>query len=131
MLPSLEGDTHRRFLLLPNTLAVHSLPFVLGGFPFGSKKAITFPLAYLPHPMVIWKMKATNEGEEEVLVPAGRIMCHKIKLQTAEWFSRFAFGDKIYFWIRKVAPHILVKHNHPFARESSELISYQESDAHD
>jgi hypothetical protein len=131
MLPSPDSDTRRRFLLPPRTLTVHSLPFVLAGFPFGRKKQIDFPLAYMPHPMVIWQMKATHEGEEEILVPAGKIVCHKIRLQTAEWFSRFAFGDKTYFWIRKDPPHILVKHTHPFAKESSELIQYQKWDAGD
>lgn len=131
MIPAADGDTHRRFLLPPETLAVQSLPLVLGGFPFGRTREIHFPLAYLPHPMVVWKMKATHAGEEEVHVPAGTIESYKIRMQTAEWFSRFAFGDKTYFWIRKEPPHILVKHVHPFARESSELVRYETGDDRD
>jgi hypothetical protein len=125
ILPSPGQDTQRRFLLPPGTLAVQSLPFILAGFPCGERKQVHFPLAYMPHPMVIWKMKATHAGDETVVVPAGKIPCRKIKLQTAESFSRFAFGDKTYFWIRRDPPHVLVKHTHPFANESSELISYQ------
>ena len=131
MIPGAHGDTHRRFLLPPETLAVQSLPVALGGFPFGETKEVHFPLAYLPHPMVVWRMKATHMGEEEVHVPAGTIDTYKIRMQTAERFSRFAFGDKTYFWIRKEPPRILVKHTHPLARESSELVHYEAWDDRD
>jgi len=103
--------------------AVQSLPLLLLGFPFESVKEMSFTLSYLPQPPVVWKMRATLQGVETVTVPAGSFECYKIKLQTREWFSRFAFGDNTFFWIRKDQPRVLVRYTFPFAGETSSLVS--------
>jgi len=126
ILPSEDRDTEKRIALPATLYAVQSLPVVLLGFPFDREREMVLNVSYLPHPMVIWKMLATNLGEDDVTGPAGTIRCYKIRLQTDEWFSRYAFGDETYFWIRKESPHILVKFTYPFAGETSVLVSTKE-----
>ena len=125
LLPSEKGGTLRKIFLPRNIYAVQSLPFVLSGFPFESQDDISFYLSYMPHLMVVWNMRARNLGKEMVNVPAGPISCYKIQLETNEPFSRFAFGDKTFFWMQTAPPHQLVKSRFPAAGETSVLVDYR------
>ena len=125
LLPSEEGNTLRTVLLPKDVYAVQSLPFVLSGFPFETQNDISIHVSYMPYLMVVWNMRAKNLGEEVIAVPAGTIRCYKIQLETNEPFSRFAFGDKTYFWMQASPPHQLVKSRFPAAGETSILVDYR------
>ena len=125
IVPLKDTDTERRIELPDDVYTLQHISAAFETFPFGEKKKVTFNLSYLPHPMVIWKMKLTFLKEEDVTVPSGTFRCYKMGMETNEWWRFFALGtDNTYWWMKKDPPHILVKYTYPFADRLVELVSY-------
>jgi len=125
MLPSKNEETIRRIKLPKDLYILQDVSLAFENFPFKSEKKVSFHLSYLPHPMVIWKMVLKKVSEEEVTVPAGRFLCHKLKMETSEWWSFLAFGlDDYFIWVMKDYPQIYVKSTFPFAGWQRELVSF-------
>jgi hypothetical protein len=118
----------KKIVLDGEIIAGDAMELMMRGFPFDKGEGFTYTARVVMADGSFLGGSIVHRGEETITTPLGKLPCYKLELKPTGALGFVA--PKMYYWLTKKAPHILVRYegrdNGPFdPRTLNDLTAYQ------